>query len=310
MASIVTWKVTAASAGLFPLLQIPYWEGRVAAVFHTSVLCVGPQEHLLHLHGGPRLVSPFSLRREGTLAGMIQGARLVAGMPVRKAGVGLEIPGCIRLWLGEVAYYRSPGGIAGEVDAQALQLAEQTLRSHGRPGGLDAIPCSQATTTAIRGALAEGRPEQMLAAAQRIIGLGPGLTPSGDDFLVGCLRGLWLMARGQTWEDDLLPHLRTALLPGIDGWTTRVGAEFIRGALRGEFAEVLDQAAMALIGPVHMPTVVSAIAQLLAQGETSGTDTTRGLLTCLDALLHRHRQPQGKRCQSGISCARAFTTTP
>jgi hypothetical protein len=310
MASIVTLNVTAASAGLAPLLQALSWEGRVAAVFHRSILCVGPQEHLLHLHGGPRLVSPFSLRIEGPLAGMIRESRLVAGVSVRKAGLCLEIPGCIRLWLGKVAYYRSPQCTAGDVDPHTLRIAEQILNCTGRPGGFIALPRSQAVTMAIRGALAQGRPDQMLDAARRIIGLGPGLTPSGDDFLVGCLRGLWLTARGQTWEHELLRHLRTALLPSLDGRTTRVGAEFIRGALSGAFAEVLDQAAVALVSPVHTQTLVSAIEQLLAQGETSGTDTTHGLLTCLDALLHRDHRPQGKRCHSGISCARAFTTTP
>jgi hypothetical protein len=310
MASIVTLNATAASAGLSLLLHAPSWEGRVAAVFRTSILCIGPQEHLLHLHGGPRLVSPFSLRIAGALAGMIQASRLAAGMPVHKTGACLEIPGCIRLWLGEVAYYHSPYGIPGEVDPHTLRMAAQILSCTGSPGGFVAMPGSQAVTMAIRGAIAQRRSDQMLAAARRIIGLGPGLTPSGDDFLVGCLRGLWLIAPDQTWEQDLLRHLRTALLPSLDDWTTRVGAEFIRGALNGEFAEVLDQAAMALISPIHMHTVVSAIGQLLAQGETSGTDTTHGLLTCLDALLHRHHRPQGKRCPPGISCARASTTTP
>jgi hypothetical protein len=288
MASIVTLNVMAASAGLSLLLQAPSWGGRVAAVFHTSILCVGPQERLLHLHGGPRLVSPFSLRIEGTLTGAIQASRLVVGMPVCKTGLCLDIPGCIRLWLGEVASYHSPRCIAGEVDPNALRMAEQILWCTGRSGGFIAIPGSQAVTMAIRGALAQRRPDQMLDAARRIIGLGPGLTPSGDDFLVGCLRGLWLMAPRQTWEYDLLHQLRTALLPSLDNRTTCVGAEFIRGALSGEFAEVLDQAGMALVSPVHMPTVVSAIGRLLAQGETSGTDTTHGLLTCLDAHLAAH----------------------
>jgi hypothetical protein len=310
MASIVILNVTAASAGLSLLLQAPSWEGRVAAVFRTSILCIGPRGHLLHLHGGPQLVSPFSVRIEGTLAGIIQESRLVAGMPVRKTGGCLEIPGCIRLWLGEVAYYHSPRCIAGEVDPDALCMAEQILSGTGRSGGFIAIPGNQAVATAIGGAIAQMRPDQMLAAARRIIGLGPGLTPSGDDFLVGCLRGLWLIAPGRTWEYELLRHLRIALLPSLDDRTTRVGAEFIRGALSGEFAEVLDQAAMALVSSVHTPTVVSAIGQLLAQGETSGTDTTHGLLRCLNALLAAHHQTQGKRCQPGISYARACITTP
>jgi Protein of unknown function (DUF2877) len=310
MASIVTLNVTAASAGLSLLLQAPSWEGRVAAVFRTSILCVGPQERLLHLHGGPRLVSPFSLRIEGTLTGAIQASRLVVGMPLRKTGLCLDIPGCIRLWLGEVAYYHSPRCIAGEVDPYTLRMAEQILSCTARSGGFIAIPGNQAVATTIRGAFAQRRPDQMLAAARRIIGLGPGLTPSGDDFLVGCLKGLWLIAPGRTWKYELLRHLRTALLPSLDDRTTRVGAEFIRGAFSGEFAEVLDLAAMALVSPVHTPTVVSAIGQLLAQGETSGTDTTHGLLTCLDALLAAHHQTQGKRCQPGISYARACITTP
>jgi Protein of unknown function (DUF2877) len=310
MAAIVTLNVTAASAGLSRLFEVPSWEGRMAAVFRTSLLCLGPHERLLHLHGGPRLVSPFSLRTEDALAGLIQESRLVAGMPVHKTELCLEIPGSIRLWLGEIAYYRSPRDMAGEIDPYALQRAEQLLSRMGHPGGFTAIPGNQAATAAIRGALARRRPDLILNTARRIIGLGPGLTPSGDDFLVGCLRGLWLIARGATRERDLLRQLRTALLPGLEDRTTRVGAEFIRAALDGEFAEVLDRAAVALVSPVRMQTVVSAIGQLLAQGETSGTDTTYGLLTCLDALLAAHQQPQGKRCRSGISCARAFTMTP
>ena len=80
--------------------------------------------------------------------------------------------------------------------------------------------------------------------------------------------------------------------------TTRVGVEFIRYALDGAFAEVLDQAGLALLAHAHPPVVQSTINHFLAQEETSGTDTMLGLLTCLEALSSipgpqpRHEWPQ------------------
>jgi hypothetical protein len=49
--------------------------------------------------------------------------------------------------------------------------------------------------------------------------------------------------------------------------------------------EVLDRAALSLFMPSHPQVMQSAVSSLLTQGETSGTDTTLGLLTCLEALL-------------------------
>jgi hypothetical protein len=64
----------------------------------------------------------------------------------------------------------------------------------------------------------------------------------------------------------MLDHLQAALLPDLDARTTRVGAEFIRYALEGTFAEVLDQAAVALLAPAHPSKVQSTVSHLLVQG--------------------------------------------
>jgi hypothetical protein len=53
---------------------------------------------------------------------------------------------------------------------------------------------------------------------------------------------------------------------------------------------------LALLAPVHLPVVQSPVSHLLAQGETSGTDTMLGLLTCLEALSPSpERQPRPER---------------
>jgi hypothetical protein len=285
MGSTVTMDVIAASAGLQPFLQTTPWEGQIIAVFHRSILCTAPDEHLLHLHTGPRLTSPFSLRIEGNFANVLRASPFVQGMPVRKIDLTIEIAEDLHLGLDRTTYYRSPRRLSGAVEPEGVRHVRQILKAYGRAGGFDRLLNAQATVTAIKQALADKHSAQLLYAARHVIGLGPGLTPSGDDFLVGCLRGLSLLRTSVPGACQMFSCLREALFPDLNARTTRVGAEFIRYALDGAFAEVLDQVALALLAPSYPEVVQSAVSHLLAQGETSGTDTMLGLLTCLEALL-------------------------
>ncbi|MBI3328768.1 MAG: DUF2877 domain-containing protein [Nitrospinae bacterium] len=295
MGPLLTLHVLAASAGLFPFLQTFSWEGRITAVFRTSLLLLGPQETLIHMQGGPLLASPFSLRVDGPLAIGGMDIPLVERMPVSKEGWHIDIAGCLRLSLDGVRSYRSPLVAQGQVDPEALGIAAQILRNEGSGGGFNDIPGLQVGAIEIQKALIDGEPERLLAATRQLIGLGPGLTPSGDDFLVGCLKGLWLLAPREPDLCNMIGLLRSALTPRLGEQTTCVGAEFIRQALDGQFAEILDRAAAVLLAPANAGDVVSEISRLLAQGETSGVDTAQGLLTCLDALLHPHPNPPPSR---------------
>jgi hypothetical protein len=280
-----TVHVIAASARLYPLLQAPSWRGEIAAVFHRSMLCIVADERLLHLHTGPQLVSPFSLRLEGDFAPVLCDYPLVRGMPVRKIGAAIDIAEHVHLRLDEIRYYRSPTHMAGAIDPDAVNIAWQLLRANGRGDGFEQLPGAEAIGTAMQGAIADRNPDQLLEVTRHLIGLGRGLTPSGDDVLVGCLRGLWLLPWNPPAVDQMLDCVRHALLPELNARTTRVGAEFIRYALDGAFAEVLDQVARSLLAACHPLLVQSAVNRLLAQGETSGTDTLLGLLRCLEAFL-------------------------
>ncbi|MGH8070852.1 MAG: DUF2877 domain-containing protein [Candidatus Entotheonellia bacterium] len=284
MDAIITANVIAASAGVLPLLQAAPWDGSIAAVFQRSILCTAPDKRLLHLHSGPRLVSPFSLRIQGDFATVRQEGRLVQGMPVRKSDSAIEIAEHVHLRLDAITSYQSPSHMLAGIAPEAVRMAWQVLRTHGRPGGFERLPGIHALVTMIQQALADSDDAQMIEAARGFIGLGPGLTPSGDDFLVGCLRGLWLIRRNERATRQRRKRWRTALLPDLDECTTRVGAEFIRYAIHGAFAEVLDQAALSLLIPSHPQMVPSAVGRLLTQGETSGTDTALGLLRCLETL--------------------------
>lgn len=119
-------------------------------------------------------------------------------------------------------------------------------------------------------------------AAGRLIGLGPGLTPSGDDALAGieaALRALDAPAAG----------FSDAALVGIEGQTTAVSATLLRHAAAGEFTERLHDLLGALLGPDD-GALRSAIAHAVAWGATSGSDCLLGVLVGLDAGTgHRSR---------------------
>jgi hypothetical protein len=303
-------SVISASVGLRSLLRATCWQGSIAAVFHNSLLCATSDGRLIHLHTGPRLLSPFSLRLAGDFANVLREAPIVPGMPVRKTNGAVEISAHLLLRLDDVSYYQSPGHLVANIEPDALGIARHLLRAHGRPGGFDQMPAAPGLVTAIQYALAARHAPQLLAAARQLIGLGPGLTPSGDDFLVGYLRGLWLL----DWKDPgvsyVLSRVREALLGDLDVRTTRVGAEFIRYAIDGAFGEVLDQAALSLLAPSHPPALQSALGQLLAQGETSGTDTTLGFLTCLESLSPSPpREPRQPWYDTSVTALAAVSTS-
>jgi hypothetical protein len=309
MGAIITVNVSTASVGLLPLLHAAPWQGHIAAVFQRSLLLSAPNGQLVHLHTGPQLVSPFSLRLDSTGARIPHAIFLSHGMSVRLMDTVIDIAGQLRLKLDSVAYYRSPRPSTGAIEARALQIAHDTLTQHGRSGGIETVPAIQTLATTMQQAIAARDVEHICAGARGLIGLGPGLTPSGDDFLVGCLRGLWLMSPDEVATRQMFTQLGTRLLPDIEARTTSVGAEFIRYALEGSFAEILDYAAEALVAPAHLPLVSDAIGHLLAQGDTSGSDTMRGLLTCLDALSANPPRSQSPASEGTATDAATSTTT-
>ncbi len=104
-----------------------------------------------------------------------------------------------------------------------------------------------------------------------LIGRGPGLTPSGDDVLVGLMAGLGatgrLSARTALVLEDLLRRRG-------HGLTTDVSLAYLRCALRGELAGQVLAVVRALadgqpVGP--------AVQRLLGHGHTSGSDLLWGL---------------------------------
>ena len=108
----------------------------------------------------------------------------------------------------------------------------------------------------------------------RLVGLGPGLTPSGDDFITGYLAALWSRAGFENGIDAMLQPLADLLAP-LFLCTNAISRQMLSDAAQGRFAERLIDVTRAVAGTGD---VVDATANALASGHSSGADTMCGLL--------------------------------
>lgn len=126
---------------------------------------------------------------------------------------------------------------------------------------------------------------QLADGARRLIGLGLGLTPSGDDFLLG-----FVAARTACGETDEVRSLRIQLAYHIMKATNLISASYLRHGLHGRFSSHLKR----LLDVLHSPNctqaaVRSAIETVIRIGSTSGRDALMGVLTG----LYRFEQKKG-----------------
>ena len=116
----------------------------------------------------------------------------------------------------------------------------------------------------------------LAGAADALVGLGPGLTPAGDDVLAGVL--VTCVQLGHP-----LPAL-AARVRQRAGATTALSADLLRHAAGGRAAPPVLGLLDALVGT---RPVGPALADLLAVGSSSGHDTATGVLLAARHLLDR-----------------------
>jgi hypothetical protein len=164
-----------------------------------------------------------------------------------------------------------------EREGVALGLA--ALRGGAAPA--DALGTRLASAgRALGDAIRAGTVDAAALAAARVIGLGTGLTPTGDDFLCGLLAALWCTRIAGTEDARFLAGWGAALATMLDR-TTVVGATLLECAIAGSFSGALRNLAAELAGrrPGDRTLALgAAMARLCAMGHTSGMDTATGFL--------------------------------
>lgn len=192
--------------------------------------------------------------------------------------------GAAERWRSRVTAVRSmaSGMIAGSPGRGAGLGRLLDPASDGSAAGRDpATRVAAEALTVLGSALRDGDVSRARAAADRLIGLGPGLTPSGDDALVGVAASAAVLGpEGASFLAGIARDARTR--------TTSVAAALLLHAARGEFAGGLHDLLRALLGR-DPGAVRPAVERALAWGATSGADTLVGVFLGLDALAAADR---------------------
>jgi hypothetical protein len=206
-------------------------------------------------------------------------ARVTEGAPVRVSDGVVEV-GALKIELAglEVVDLRL---------LRRLRALPDAVRSLARHAG--GPPPAGPFEPALAAALERFRAGGEIRGLAALVGLGEGLTPSGDDALVGVLAGLDAALEVSGAAAALRQRLCAELERGTSR-TTRLAAQMLDAAAAGFYAEPV----LGLLQTLALPkpgakALERAVAALLAVGHRSGADTLRGI----SAVLERLARPQG-----------------
>jgi hypothetical protein len=144
---------------------------------------------------------------------------------------------------------------------------------------LASVPARLLGEAAIR-----GDAESVAGAAAGLAGLGPGLTPSGDDLLAGFAAAWTLIGESLGLDGAGGREVASALVSGARAGASAVGRAWLGHAVRGELAEPLRRFADALFA-VDARDLEPALRAVLGVGASSGTDWAVGFFLGADAAL-------------------------
>jgi len=119
-------------------------------------------------------------------------------------------------------------------------------------------------------ALADADLSSALSAAQQLAGLGQGLTPAGDDFIMGAIYAAWIIHPANV-SKVLAEEITNVAVP----LTTSLSAAWLRSAGRGEAGILWHDFFNALVTG-DTSDLQLRMTRLLSVGETSGADAMSG----------------------------------
>jgi hypothetical protein len=254
----------------------PPQAGRVHSVFTRAVNLSWHDGGLLTLQAPGVLAAPFA----AALARMPAATAIHPGVSVERRGDALVLGGVGVRWRGATL---ANTAVRGSPGAPPPALAVLMDECRGQSGRALWNPIGQRARSRLGEGLRRRHVGTFLEGAFGLIGLGEGLTPAGDDCLVGALAviqrfdGPWLAAH---------PEIQASVRQRAWAGTTAVAREFIVHALAGHFAEsVVD-----LMEVDSVEAVRRRAARLIGVGATSGSDTLLGIRLALAALGVRGRE--------------------
>ncbi len=131
---------------------------------------------------------------------------------------------------------------------------------------------------------------------QPLIGLGPGLTPSGDDFIGGMMIALHGLR-----ETDLCRHVWRSVRGCVEESGNPISGAHLAAASEGQGSAGIHRAIAAILGGCTQ-AARDSLADIERIGHVSGWDTMAGVIVTLDAWLQARRPRARPVCQDAAFC--------
>jgi hypothetical protein len=119
----------------------------------------------------------------------------------------------------------------------------------------------------------------VVEAGRALVGLGPGLTPSGDDFLGGLFFVAYHLSVAYPGEFHWDPQPMNDLLNWARAQTNPISHTILRDHARGHGAEPLHDLVTAMLQGQEPDAILMHVQHLLEIGSTSGWDMLAGAMT-------------------------------
>jgi hypothetical protein len=272
-------------------------EARILALFERACTLVNEQGQPVSLIMSSLPMEPLALMvagENGRFTDTITPSATVTIQPDRQQ---LKVGNLTLHWHGAKRWQPRPAWASVGPDKLAKHLPSlRRLLVANAPAGslalilLDDVPAGDSPTAA--SLLAAARPpidrllQGLLAgdvvtcqvATRKLSGLGGGLTPAGDDFLVGTVYALWTC-----FPDAQAASLATAVAAEAVPLTTTLSAGWLAAAGRRQAGQPWHDLIGALAAG-QTEAIQPAVQAILATGHTSGADALAGFLVAAACL--------------------------
>ncbi|KAB3532090.1 DUF2877 domain-containing protein [Alkaliphilus serpentinus] len=139
-------------------------------------------------------------------------------------------------------------------------------------------------------AIKDGKEKEIIHTSKEIIGFGPGLTPSADDFVAGLMISMIYSA---IYSNVDIKPLVSNFARMVEEWklrTTIVSSEMLRHAAKGEGSEDVKVLMMGMFSLGATEDFEKAILRVINHGSTSGSDMASGLYVGCVLFFNIHNE--------------------
>jgi hypothetical protein len=175
-----------------------------------------------------------------------------------------------------------PAALPGSEHCAVLAAELRRYASeHGLRSELQLLPGWPASARAVSLAL-DGDVPRLRQQVARLVGFGTGLTPDGDDFLLGYLAALtpWLDLEAIALHHALMKQLIGAQLHR----TTDISRHYLKMAMQGHFSQPLNSLMAAIGRSADWDEIRYSALRVMQVGSTSGVDSLAGVIAGIHVL--------------------------